>query len=34
MGSEYEEIGVDIIRGLLRTANMSRNEYFKLLDEC
>ena len=31
---EYEEIGVDIIRGLLRTANMSRNEYFKLLEEC
>jgi predicted RNA binding protein YcfA (HicA-like mRNA interferase family) len=30
---EYEEIDVEIIRGLLRTANMPRAEYFRLLSE-
>jgi predicted RNA binding protein YcfA (HicA-like mRNA interferase family) len=31
---EYEEIDVRIIAGLLRTAGMSRNEYFNLLSGC
>jgi predicted RNA binding protein YcfA (HicA-like mRNA interferase family) len=30
----YEEIDPGIISGLLRTANMSRTEYFRLLNEC
>ncbi len=30
---EYEEIDVEIIKGLLRTAGMSRDEYFRLLSE-
>ena len=30
----YEEIDVDIIRGLMRTAGMSRKEYFQLLYQC
>jgi predicted RNA binding protein YcfA (HicA-like mRNA interferase family) len=28
---QYEEIDVDIIKGLLRTAGMSRERYFELL---
>ncbi len=28
---QYEEIDIEIIRGLLRTAGMSRDRYFKLL---
>jgi predicted RNA binding protein YcfA (HicA-like mRNA interferase family) len=31
---EYEEVDVEIIRGLLRTAGISRAEYFRLLDKC
>jgi predicted RNA binding protein YcfA (HicA-like mRNA interferase family) len=31
---EYDEIGVQIIRGLLRTAGMSRERYFELLKKC
>ena len=31
---EYEEISVEIIAGLLRTAGMSRQEYFDLLEKC
>lgn len=31
---EYDEINVEIIRGLLRTAGLSRSAYFSLLDEC
>jgi predicted RNA binding protein YcfA (HicA-like mRNA interferase family) len=30
----YDEIAQDIITSNLRTAKMSRIEYFKLLDEC
>jgi predicted RNA binding protein YcfA (HicA-like mRNA interferase family) len=30
---QYEEIDVDIIRGLLRTAGMSRNRYFDILKQ-
>lgn len=29
---EYDEIGVEIIRGLLRTSGLSREEYLKLLN--
>jgi predicted RNA binding protein YcfA (HicA-like mRNA interferase family) len=28
---QYEEIDVDIIRGLLRTAGLSRKRYFEIL---
>ena len=31
---EYEEIGLDIIRGNMRTAGMSRERYFSLLAKC
>jgi predicted RNA binding protein YcfA (HicA-like mRNA interferase family) len=31
---EYEEIDIEIIKGLMRTAGMSRNEYHRLLAEC
>jgi predicted RNA binding protein YcfA (HicA-like mRNA interferase family) len=31
---EYQEIGLDIIRGLMRTAGVSRERFFKLLQEC
>jgi predicted RNA binding protein YcfA (HicA-like mRNA interferase family) len=31
---EYDEIGLDIIRANMRTAEMSRERYFKLLREC
>lgn len=31
---KYREIDVDIIRGNMRTANMSRERYFELLSEC
>jgi predicted RNA binding protein YcfA (HicA-like mRNA interferase family) len=30
----YDAIAQDIITSNLRTAKMSRNEYFQLLDEC
>jgi len=30
----YDEIGLDIIKSCMRTAGMSRDEYFKYLDEC
>ena len=30
----YDEIGLDFIKSCMRTAGMSRDEYFKLLDEC
>ncbi len=30
---KYSEIGVDIIRGNMRTAGMSRERYFELLGE-
>jgi predicted RNA binding protein YcfA (HicA-like mRNA interferase family) len=31
---KYPEIDVDIIRGNMRTANMSRERYFELLSQC
>ena len=31
---EYSEIDVDIIRSNMRTAGMSRDRYFELLDQC
>lgn len=31
---KYEDIDVDIIKSCMRTANMTREEYFKLLREC
>jgi predicted RNA binding protein YcfA (HicA-like mRNA interferase family) len=31
---EYEEVDPGIISGLLRTANMPRTEYLRLLKEC
>ncbi|UCC40351.1 MAG: hypothetical protein JSV96_02545 [Candidatus Aminicenantes bacterium] len=30
---KYEEVDIDIIKGDLRTAQMSREEYFRLLEE-
>jgi len=30
---EYDAIDLDIIRGNMRTVEMSREEYFRLLDE-
>ena len=30
----YDEIDIDIIKSNMRTAKMSRNEYFRLLAEC
>jgi len=30
---EYDEIDVDIIKNNMRTVNMTREEYFKLVDE-
>lgn len=30
----YPNIDVDIIRGLMRTAHMSRDRYLKLLSKC
>jgi hypothetical protein len=30
----YKELDTDIILANLRTANMSREEYFRLLEEC
>ena len=30
----YKEIDVEIIRGNMRTAGMSRERYFRLLKEC
>jgi predicted RNA binding protein YcfA (HicA-like mRNA interferase family) len=31
---EYEEVGVEIISGLLKTAGLTREQYFDLLDKC
>ncbi len=31
---EYDEVGVEIIQGLLKTAGMTRGEYFALLKKC
>jgi len=31
---KYQEVDVDIIRGLMRTAGMSRQRYFGLLKKC
>lgn len=31
---EYRDVDVEIINGLRKTANMSRERYFKLLSEC
>ncbi|MCC7201859.1 MAG: type II toxin-antitoxin system HicA family toxin [Nitrospirae bacterium] len=31
---KYDEIGLDIIKSCMRTADMSREEYFKLLEKC
>jgi len=31
---QYPDVGKDIISGLLRTAKMSRDEYFRLLADC
>ncbi len=30
---EYDEVDVDIIKNNMRTAGMSRNQYFSLLDK-
>ena len=30
----YKDVDVDIIRGLMRTAGMSRERFFQLLAEC
>jgi hypothetical protein len=30
---EYDEIDVEIIKNNMRTVNMSRDEYFELLDK-
>jgi len=29
---EYDEVGIDIIKSNMRTANMSRDRYFELLE--
>jgi len=31
---KYNSIDVEIIKSNMRTANMSRDEYFKLLEKC
>jgi predicted RNA binding protein YcfA (HicA-like mRNA interferase family) len=31
---EYDEVGLDIIHGNMRTAKMSRERFLKLLSEC
>lgn len=31
---EYDEVGVEIIQGLLKTAGMTRGEYFAYLKKC
>ncbi|MEA2014343.1 MAG: type II toxin-antitoxin system HicA family toxin [Thermodesulfobacteriota bacterium] len=31
---EYKEVDVEIIRSIMRTAEMSRDRYFELLQEC
>ena len=31
---EYEEVGVEIISGLLRTAKLDRETFFRLLEGC
>jgi predicted RNA binding protein YcfA (HicA-like mRNA interferase family) len=31
---KYNEVGLDIIHSNMRTAEMSRERYFQLLDEC
>ena len=30
----YKEIGIDIIKNNMRTAGMSRDDYFRLLQDC
>ncbi len=30
----YDEIDIEIIKSNMRTAKMSRDEYFRLLEEC
>lgn len=30
----YDEVGLDIIKSCMRTASMSRDQYFKLLKDC
>ena len=30
----YKEIGIDIIQSNIRSAKMSREDYFKFLNEC
>ena len=30
----YDEVGTSIIRGLIRTAGISRDEYLRLLKKC
>ena len=31
---KYKEIDEDIIRGLMRSAGMTREDYFRLLEDC
>ncbi|MBI5193235.1 MAG: type II toxin-antitoxin system HicA family toxin [Nitrospirae bacterium] len=31
---KYDEVGLDIIKSNMRTANMNREKYFKLLAKC
>ncbi len=31
---KYDEVGLDIIKANMRTAGMSRDRYFELLDQC
>ena len=31
---EYDEVGTEIIMGLIRTAGIDRKEYFRVLAEC
>lgn len=30
----YPEVGIDIIKGLINTAGMTRDRYFELLSKC
>ena len=31
---KYDEVGIDIVKSNLKTAGISRDKYFKLLEEC
>ncbi|HLC18819.1 MAG TPA: type II toxin-antitoxin system HicA family toxin [Thermodesulfobacteriota bacterium] len=31
---KYNDVGIDIIKSNMRSAGMTREEYFKLLEEC